>query len=157
MKSWHEYLDDDYKASAKSVTIARLAAEFDVCEQTVRNWKTGEQNFILANAEKWRKLTQGNGLAHWACDLCDHIAVPKPDPDKDAVASVPALLREFADLIDSINAAVADNDVTTTEATNVRVEGEELVRAVYGAIFAVEKLAKISKMPKRAKTMKDAS
>jgi hypothetical protein len=114
------------KANAK-----HLAAEMGLSTSLIYKWAepgeeggSGAQN-PLDRVEQLARLTDGIRVAQWVCACADgfYVKSPKAIPGGEThslTAASHEIVHEFADMLSTIAAAALDNNITATEAKDIR-------------------------------------
>lgn len=150
-KSAHEALAADQQQAG--LTVNRMAADYDRGKTWAYDVLNGEMPFAIHHIERWAQLTGAKNIMLWMGRVTGHLVAPIPEVDSDGV-DLPALLREFADVVESVTAALADGRISQAEADKVWAEGEQLIAACYSVMHSFR--ARARRLSFRPTTMAEA-
>jgi hypothetical protein len=139
----HELLHDVIKKkSAKHV-----ASELDLSTSMIYKWtqpRAGEGSGIenpLDRLEALHRSTGDQRLVQWVCQRAGGFFIQNPKNVPHPHFLIPAtnqIVQEFADLLQVVAAAAADNQITAAEAKQIRARWEELKSATEGFVVCCE-------------------
>ena len=148
----HEAMAKDRDLSG--LTMNRMAAEFDKSKTWAYDVFHGEMSFSLHLFERWARLTGGaRHTMRWLGRVTHHWVAPIPAVNELPEQELPALLREFGDVVQGVTEGLADGHITPEEAERVWAEGEELIAATYAVM---ESFRQRSRRPQLSRTMAEA-
>lgn len=141
----HELLKDVLKRTSAK----QIAADMNLSLSLIYKWAeppgevagSGSSN-PLDRIEQLIKTTGDARIAHWVCARAGGFFIENPPAKSSGAALVPAtneIVNDFAQLLSTITAASADQQVTAQEATAIRARWEELKSATEGFVQAAEK------------------
>jgi hypothetical protein len=141
----HELLKDVLKhTSAKQISAdmgLSLSLIYKWAEPPTEVAGSGSSN-PLDRIEQLIKTTGDTRIAHWVCARAGGFFIANPPATtsgRDLVPATNEIVNDFARLLASITAASADQQVTTTEAADIRARWEALKSATEGFVTAAEK------------------
>lgn len=141
----HELLKDVLKRTSAK----QIAADMNLSLSLIYKWAeppgevagSGSSN-PLDRIEQLIKTTGDARIAHWVCARAGGFYIENPPAKSSGAALVPAtneIVNDFAQLLATITAASADQQVTAQEAKAIRARWEELKSATEGFVQAAEK------------------
>jgi hypothetical protein len=139
----HELLREIFdKKAAKEVS-----ADLELSTSMVYKWAqppAGEGSGIENPLDRVEALYQSTGdhrLIQWLCQRAGGFFIHNPENAPHPHYLIPAtnqIVQEFADLLQVIAAAAADNQITPAEAKQIRARWEELKSVTEGFVAACE-------------------
>jgi len=139
----HELLREVFeKKAAKEVS-----ADLELSTSMVYKWaqpREGEGSGIENPLDRVEALYQSTGdqrLIQWLCQRAGGFFIQNPENVPHPHYLIPAtnqIVQEFADLLQVVAAAAADNQITPAEATQIRARWEELKSATEGFVVCCE-------------------
>lgn len=142
----HELLKDVLKRTSAK----QIAADMNLSLSLIYKWAeppgeaagSGSSN-PLDRIEQLLKATGDKRIAHWVCERAGGFFIENPPaakaPSEALVPATNTIVRDFAELLSTITAASADQQVTATEAQAIRARWEELKSATEGFVNAAER------------------
>lgn len=141
----HELLKDVLKRTSAK----QIAADMNLSLSLIYKWAeppgevsgSGSSN-PLDRIEQLIKSTGDVRIAHWVCAQAGGFFIENPPVKATGQSLVPAtntIVNDFAQLLATITAASADQQVTAAEAKAIRARWEELKSATEGFVNAAEK------------------
>lgn len=141
----HELL----KEVLKRTSAKQIAADMNLSLSLIYKWAepptevsgSGSSN-PLDRIEQLIKSTGDKRVAHWVCARAGGFFIDNPTVKAGGAGLVPAtneIVRDFAQLLGTITAASADQQVTAAEAQVIRARWEELKSVTEGFVTAAEK------------------
>jgi hypothetical protein len=141
----HELL----KEVLKRTSAKQIAADMGLSLSLIYKWAepptdiagSGSSN-PLDRIDQLLKSTGDARIAHWVCSRANgfFIANPAvPSSGRELVPATNAIIQDFAELLATITAASADQQVSESEARTIRARWEELKSATEGFVHAAEK------------------
>ena len=140
----HELLREVFeKKSAKEVS-----ADLGLSTSMVYKWAqppkergAGRVDNPLDRIEALLRSTNDHRLIHWLCQRAGGFFILNPRQTPHPHFLIPAtnqIVQEFADLLQVVAAAAADNQITPAEARQIRARWEELKSATEGFVVCCE-------------------
>lgn len=154
MSGWSEAASADFEAAGQQVTAIRMSTQLGISTSKLYSMLRGERPFSMAYLERWATETGAHHLMLWCGRVTGHLVARAPQPGESIADDLPGLLCEFADLVEALNAAMADGRITQAEFEQVRQEGQELIGAVMRIIEATRLQIRVH--PLRPATMAEA-
>ncbi len=141
----HELLKDVLKRTSAK----QIAADMNLSLSLIYKWAeppsevagSGSSN-PLDRIEQLIKSTGDRRIAHWVCGRAGGFFIENPpeSPTGDALApATNTIVNDFAQLLATITAASADQQVTASEAQAIRARWEALKSATEGFVNAAER------------------
>lgn len=148
----HELL----KEVLKKTSAKQIAAELGLSLSLIYKWAeppsddagSGSNN-PLDRIEQLLRVTSDRRIAQWVCERAGGFFITNPSAQPHPASLIPAtndIVQEFADMLQVIAMAAADQQVTAEEARKIRARWEELktvtesfVRAAEGGNFSTLK------------------
>lgn len=124
-----------------------VSADLELSTSMVYKWaqpRAGEGSGIENPLDRVEALFQSTGdhrLIQWLCQRAGGFFITNPKNVPHPHFLIPAtnqIVQEFADLLQVIAAAAADNKITAAEAEQIRARWEELKSATEGFVEACE-------------------
>lgn len=141
----HELLKDVLKhTSAKQISAdmgLSLSLIYKWAEPPTEAAGSGSSN-PLDRIEQLIKTTGDTRIAHWVCAQAGGFFIANPPAKasgRDLVPATNEIVNDFAQLLASITAASADQQVTAAEAADIRARWEALKSATEAFVTAAEK------------------
>lgn len=141
----HELLKDVLKhTSAKQISAdmgLSLSLIYKWAEPPTDEAGSGSSN-PLDRIEQLIRSTGDQRIAHWVCARAGGFFTANPPAKatgRDLVPVTNEIVGDFAQLLATITAASADQQVTAAEAAGIRARWEELKSATEGFVNAAEK------------------
>src|SRR5215472_15768058 len=123
-----------------------IAADLGLSSSMIYKW--GEPNTAgsgignpLDRVDALLKSTGDDRLVHWICQRAGGFFILNPKNTPHPMYLIPAtnqIVQEFADLLQVIAAAAADNQITPMEAKQIRARWEELKSVTEGFVAGCE-------------------
>ena len=139
----HELLRQVFdKKAAKEVS-----ADLDLSTSMVYKWaqpRTGEGSGIENPLDRVHALFESTGdhrLIQWLCQRAGGFFILNPKNTPHPTYLIPAtnqIVQEFADLLQVVASAAADNQITPAEAKQIRARWEELKSVTEGFVACCE-------------------
>jgi hypothetical protein len=98
-------------------------------------------NNPLDRIEQLLRTTHDHRVAQWVCERAGGFFITNPDAKPHPFSLIPAtndIVQEFADMLQVIALAAADQKVTMDEAKNIRARWEELKSVTEGFVRSAE-------------------
>ncbi len=141
----HELLKDVLKRTSAK----QIAADMNLSLSLIYKWAeppseaagSGSSN-PLDRIDQLIRSTGDKRIAHWVCARSGGFFIENPPAHATGEALVPAtntIVNDFAQLLATITAASADQQVTEAEARAIRARWEELKSATEGFVNAAER------------------
>jgi hypothetical protein len=141
----HEVL----KEVLKKTSAKQIAGEMGLSLSLIYKWAeppdegaaSGASN-PLDRVEQLIRITGDERIAQWVCELAGgfFITNAKVKPDaKQLIPSTNSIVQEFADMLGVIAMAASDNQITKTEAKDIRRRWEDLKSVTEGFVQHCEK------------------
>lgn len=124
-----------------------ISSDLELSTSMVYKWaqpRTGEGSGIENPLDRVEALYQSTGdhrLIQWLCQRAGGFFIQNPKDVPHPHFLIPAtnqIVQEFADLLQVIAAAAADNQITPAESKQIRARWEELKSATEGFVEACE-------------------
>jgi predicted homoserine dehydrogenase-like protein len=152
---WSEALRADRAAAPQITVVGRIAAHMDKSESLVYKMFEGEHAPSITQLIDFAELTGGHNIMAWLGRMTRHHVVPVPAVEATPISALPDLCRDFGDMVEAVNDALADGQMTRDEAAHIRTAGEHLIAAVYAMTLAAERAAATT--PIRPSTLAEAT
>ncbi len=131
------------------VTPKQVAADLGLSASMIYKWAEAPDNAAgsgtanpLDRIEALLKSTNDHRLVQWICERAGGFFILNPKanmPHADfLIPATNQIVQEFADLLAVIATAAADNQITPTEAKNIRARWEELKTVTEGFVACCE-------------------
>lgn len=140
----HELL----KEVLKKTSAKQIAAELALSLSLIYKWaevpeeKSGHgANNPLDRIEQLLRITGDKRIAQWVCERAGGFFITNPESAPHVHALMPAtnaIVQEFADMLQVIASAAADQAITEPEAKAIRARWEELKSVTEGFVCAAE-------------------
>lgn len=141
----HELL----KEVLKKTSAKQIAADMGLSLSLIYKWAeppsddsgSGASN-PLDRIEQLLSATGDHRVAQWVCERAGGFFITNPDAKPHPYSLIPAtndIVQEFADMLQVIALAAADQKVTADEARNIRARWEELKSVTEGFVRSAEK------------------
>lgn len=140
----HELL----KEVLKKTSAKQIASEMALSLSLIYKWaETPEEkcgpgaNNPLDRIEQMLRITGDQRIAQWVCERAGGFFMANPEAAKQVQALMPAtsaIVQEFADMLQVIAMAAADQTVTEAEAEAIRARWEKLKSVTEGFVCAAE-------------------
>jgi hypothetical protein len=140
----HELLREVFeRKSAKEVSDALSLSTSMVYKwaQPPKESGDGRVDNPLDRIEALFQSTGDRRLIQWICQRAGGFFILNPDKTPHPHYLIPAtnqIVQEFADLLQVVAAAAADNKITTAESEQIRARWEELKSATEGFVASCE-------------------
>ena len=140
----HELLREVFTAKNPK----EVSADLELSTSMVYKWaqpRAGEGSGIENPLDRVEALYQSTGdvrLIQWLCQRAGGFFIFNPQNAPHPHFLIPAtnqIVQEFADLLQVIAAAAADNQITSAEAKQIRARWEELKSVTEGFVACCEK------------------
>lgn len=143
----HELL----KEVLKKTSAKQIAADMALSLSLIYKWTevTEEENGHGANnpldrIEQLLRITGDKRIAQWVCERAGGFFINNPDvgthPHPHALMpATNSIVQEFADMLQVIAAAAADQKISPEEAKSIRARWEELKTVTEGFVRSAEK------------------
>jgi len=128
-------------------TPKEVSADLELSTSMVYKWaqpRAGEGSGIENPLDRVEALYQSTGdhrLIQWLCQRAGGFFIQNPQNVPHPHYLIPAtnqIVQDFADLLQVIAAAAADNQITPTESKQIRARWEELKSVTEGFVTACE-------------------
>lgn len=140
----HELL----KEMLKKTSAKQIAADMGLSLSLIYKWAeppaldagSGANN-PLDRIEQLLKITGEKRIAQWVCERAGGFFITNPAAKPHPYSLIPAtndIVQEFADMLQTIAAAAADQKITREEARTIRARWEELKSVTEGFVHAAE-------------------
>jgi hypothetical protein len=140
----HELL----KEVLKKYSAKQIAAEMALSISLIYKWAevpiddSGHgANNPLDRIEQLIRITGDKRIAQWVCERAGGFFISNPEAGPHPHALIPAtnsIVQEFADMLQVIAMAAADQTITAEEAMSIRARWEELKSVTEGFVLAAE-------------------
>jgi len=140
----HELL----KEVLKKTSAKQIAAEMALSLSLIYKWTevTEEEsghgaNNPLDRIDQLLRITGDKRIAQWVCERAGGFFITNPEVVVKTPALMPAtnsIIQEFADMLQVIAAAAADQAISPDEAKSIRARWEELKSVTEGFVRAAE-------------------
>lgn len=141
----HELL----KEVLKKTSAKQIAADMGLSLSLIYKWAeppsddsgSGASN-PLDRIEQLLRATGDQRVAQWVCERAGGFFITNPEAKPHPYSLIPAtndIVQEFADMLQVIALAAADQKVTPDEAKNIRARWEELKSVTEGFVRSAEK------------------
>jgi hypothetical protein len=142
----HEVLHDAFEKTSPKEISAEMGLSLSMVykwAQPVTDQGSGSAN-PLDRVAQLIKLTKSQTIIQWLCHQAGGFYVKNPrlrnTPDHDAVLpAMSEIVQQFADVLDAITSASADQHITQEEAGKIREEWEQLKTFAETFVVACEK------------------
>ena len=140
----HELL----KEVLKKTGAKQIAAEMALSLSLIYKWAEvpedesghGASN-PLDRIEQLLRITGDRRIAQWVCERAGGFFITNPEPSLHQESLMPAtnsIVQEFADMLQVIAAAAADQAISPDEAKSIRARWEELKTVTEGFVRSAE-------------------
>lgn len=140
----HELLKEVLKkTSAKQISAdmgLSLSLIYKWAEPPAENAGSGAFN-PLDRIEQLLKITGDRRIAQWVCERAGGFFITNPEAKPHPHQLIPAtndIVQEFADMLQVIASAAADQKITPDEAKKIRARWEELKTVTEGFVRSAE-------------------
>jgi transposase len=140
----HEVL----KEVLKKTSAKQIAADMGLSLSLIYKWAEPPEegagsgaNNPLDRIEQLLQCTQDKRIAQWVCERAGGFFITNPAAKPHPHSLIPAtndIVQEFADMLQVIAAAAADQTITQDEAKSIRARWEELKSVTEGFVRAAE-------------------
>jgi hypothetical protein len=140
----HEVL----KEVLKKTSAKQISAEMGLSLSLIYKWaeppndESGSgANNPLDRIDQLLKITNDKRIAQWVCARSGGFFITNPEAKPHPFSLIPAtndIVQEFADMLQVIASAAADQKITQTEAKTIRDRWEELKSVTEGFVRAAE-------------------
>ena len=140
----HELL----KEVLKKTSAKQIAAEMALSLSLIYKWTEAPEddsghgaNNPLDRIDQLLKITKDKRIAQWVCERAGGFFISNPDAVPHPHALIPAtnaIVQEFADMLQVIALAAADQTITDEESKAIRARWEELKSVTEGFVRAAE-------------------
>jgi hypothetical protein len=140
----HELL----KEVLKKNSAKQIAAEMALSISLIYKWAETPPddsghgaNNPLDRIEQLIRITGDRRIAQWVCERAGGFFITNPEAGPHPHALIPAtnsIVQEFADMLQVIASAAADQKITGKEATSIRARWEELKTVTEGFVRSAE-------------------
>jgi hypothetical protein len=141
----HEVL----KEVLKKTSAKQISAEMGLSLSLIYKWAeppndeagSGANN-PLDRIDQLLKITHDKRIAQWVCERSGGFFITNPEAKPHPYSLIPAtndIVQEFADMLQVIASAAADQKITAPEAKTIRARWEELKSVTEGFVRAAEK------------------
>ena len=141
----HELL----KEVLKKTSAKQISADMGLSLSLIYKWAeppsddsgSGASN-PLDRIEQLLRASGDHRVAQWVCERAGGFFITNPEAKPHPYSLIPAtndIVQEFADMLQVIALAAADQKVTTDEAKNIRARWEELKSVTEGFVRSAEK------------------
>lgn len=140
----HELLKDVLKKTSAKQISSEMALSLSLIYKWAEAPETGNgagASNPLDRIEQLLRITGDRRLAQWVCERAGgfYFANPEvPGAVKSLIPATTAIVQEFADMLQVIAAAAADQTITPEEARAIRGRWEELKTVTEGFVQAAE-------------------
>jgi hypothetical protein len=140
----HELLKEVFKKTSAK----QIAAEMALSLSLIYKWTEvnedesghGSSN-PLDRIHQLLRITGDKRIAQWVCERAGGFFITNPEVSEETAALMPAtnsIVQEFADMLQVIALAAADQAVCAGEAKSIRARWEELKSVTEGFVQAAE-------------------
>lgn len=151
----HEIL----KEVLKKTSAKQISAEMGLSLSLIYKWAeppndeagSGANN-PLDRIDQLLKITNDKRIAQWVCERSGGFFITNPDAKPHPYSLIPAtndIVQEFADMLQVIASAAADQKISAQEAKTIRARWEELKSVTEGFVRAAEQ-GNFGELPARA-------
>lgn len=140
----HELLKDIFKKTGAK----QISAEMALSLSLIYKWAEAPEsddghgaNNPLDRIDQLLRITGDKRIAQWVCERAGGFFITNPEATPHTHALIPAtnsIVQEFADMLQVIAGAAADQMVSPTEARAIRARWEELKSVTEGFVHAAE-------------------
>lgn len=138
----HEVLKD----VLKKTSAKQIAGEMGLSLSLIYKWaeppaEGSGANNPLDRIDQLLKISQDRRIAQWVCERAGGFFIANPEARDGTHGLIPAtntIIQEFADMLQVIALAAADQHITTDEAADIRGRWEELKSATEEFVRAAE-------------------
>jgi len=140
----HELLKEVFKKTSAK----QIAADMALSLSLIYKWTEVPQdenghgaNNPLDRIDQLLRVTGDKRIAQWVCERAGGFFINNPEVAQHAHALIPAtnaIVQEFADMLQVIAMAAADQTVSKSEAKTIRARWEELKSVTEGFVHAAE-------------------
>jgi transposase len=141
----HELL----KEVLKKISAKQIAAEMALSLSLIYKWaeapdegSSSGANNPLDRIDQLLRITRDKRIAQWVCERAGGFYIANPEAGTAAHSLMPAtnaIVQEFADMLQVIASAAADQKITPDEATAIRARWEELKSVTEGFVCTAER------------------
>jgi len=149
----HELLKEVLKKTSAKQIAAEMALSLSLiykwAETPVEGSASGANN-PLDRIDQLLRISGDKRIAQWVCERAGGFFITNPEAVAHSHALIPAtnsIVQEFADMLQVIAAAAADQAITADEAKSIRARWEELKSVTEGFVTAAE-LGKFGELKK---------
>jgi hypothetical protein len=140
----HELL----KEVLKKTSAKQIAADMSLSLSLIYKWAEAPEeasgpgaNNPLDRIEQLLRITGDRRIAQWVCERAGGFFISNPSVAPQNQTLIPAtnsIIQEFADMLQVIATAAADQTITGAEAKSIRARWEELKTVTEGFVQAAE-------------------
>lgn len=140
----HELLKEVFKKTSAK----QIAADMALSLSLIYKWTEAPEehdghgsNNPLDRIDQLLRITGDKRIAQWVCERAGGFFITNPDAAPHTHALIPAtnsIVQEFADMLQVIASAAADQAVSAVEAKTIRARWEELKSVTEGFVHAAE-------------------
>ncbi len=140
----HELL----KEVLKKTSAKQIAAEMALSLSLIYKWTEAPEggdghgsNNPLDRIDQLLRITGDKRIAQWVCERAGGFFITNPEAVPHTHTLIPAtnaIVQEFADMLQVIAGAAADQAVSPAEAKSIRARWEELKSVTEGFVHAAE-------------------
>jgi hypothetical protein len=140
----HELLKEVLKKNSAKQIAAEMALSISLIYKWAEIQPEGSghgANNPLDRIEQLIRITGDRRIAQWVCERAGGFFITNPDAGPHPHALIPAtnsIVQEFADMLQVIASAAADQKITGKEATSIRARWEELNTVTEGFVRSAE-------------------
>jgi hypothetical protein len=153
----HELL----KEVLKKTSAKQIAADMGLSLSLIYKWAeppsddagSGANN-PLDRIDQLVRITGDRRIAQWVCERAGGFFISNPHAKPHPYSLIPAtndIVQEFADMLQVIASAAADQHISETEAKTIRQRWEELKSVTEGFVHAAE-IGSFSELKREIKT-----
>jgi hypothetical protein len=143
----HELLKEVLKKTSAKQIAAEMALSLSLIYKWTEVTEAGNghgANNPLDRIEQLLRITGDKRIAQWVCERAGGFFITNPEPSVHPYphALMPAtnsIVQEFADMLQVIAAAAADQAISPDEAKSIRARWEELKSVTEGFVRSAEK------------------
>jgi len=140
----HELLKEVFKKTSAK----QIAADMALSLSLIYKWTEAPEdesghgaNNPLDRIDQLMRITDDKRIAQWVCERAGGFFITNPEGLSHTQALMPAtnsIVQEFADMLQVIAGAAADQTVSPVEAKTIRARWEELKSVTEGFVCAAE-------------------
>ncbi|MFT3869574.1 MAG: hypothetical protein QM715_14055 [Nibricoccus sp.] len=140
----HELLKEVFKKTSAK----QIAADMALSLSLIYKWTEVPEdesghgaNNPLDRIDQLLRITGDKRIAQWVCERAGGFFITNPEAVPHTHALIPAtnsIVQEFADMLQVIASAAADQEVSAVEAKTIRARWEELKSVTEGFVHAAE-------------------